>query len=303
MKYKLLEKFIKEYLNLFKGNIRFTWHGGEPLLAGIEFFQKVINLEKKYKRKDHEILNTIQTNGTLINNKWASFFKKNNFRIGVSLDGIEECHNIHRKTRSGKGSFRNTVRGIKKLKEYNVPVSILSVITRSSLPYIEKNLSFFVNDLKVKSIALLPYSPQENKFMKKETLSNEDIEELYRRAINFWLNTDDAHFKIREIDNFIAGALKKQATLCSFGGTCTGFFCLDYDGKIYPCDRLSSDPRFCWGDLSAQPLIEILNSKKRLEYANSVNNLPNDCKKCRWRNACHNGCFALRQKKWKISVL
>lgn len=290
MNYDVLEKFIKEYLDFFEGYIRFTWHGGEPLLAGIPFFEKIIEFQHRYCKSGQKILNTLQTNGTLINKNWAEFFRKYNFRIGISIDGTKEKHNRFRKDKNGKDTFGRVVKGLKILQENKVPVGILHVLTRSSLSTAKENLDFFVNTLGIKRISGLIYYPSGNNLLQKEKITNQELIRFYRILVDFWLSQGDSKLQIREIENFVAGIMGKQASLCFFGGTCTAFFCLEHDGKIYPCDKLSGKSEFCWGDLSKQSLIEILNSKKRLKYAEKVNSLSVDCFRCKWQKACHNGC-------------
>lgn len=292
----LLRKFIKEYLELFKGHLRFTWHGGEPLLAGISFFRKIIRYQKKYTRKNQMILNTVQTNGTLLNEKWARFFKEYNFRIGISLDGIADCHNRFRKDKAGNDTFERVIDGIKTLQAHDVPVGILQVLTRSNLPYTKENLDFFVNQLGVKRIGIILFRENMNPKMKNQEINNTELIKFYKTLIDFWLSQNDSQLQIREIENYMAGIIGKQASLCLFNGTCTAFFCLEYDGKIYPCDRLSGRKEFLIGDLSQESLINIFNSKKRLEYAKMANSLADDCIECKWQNSCHNGCPDYRDK-------
>lgn len=295
----ILEKFIKEYLATFNGHLKFTWHGGEPLLAGIPFFEKIIEFQEKYRKEGQSILNTIQTNGVLVDERWAEFLKKHHFRVGISIDGIKECHDRFRKDKLRRSVFNRVINGLETLQKNNVPVGVLHVLTHSNLSKAMENLNFFVNILKVKSVGSLIYYPTDNSLMKNERLTNEELTRFYKSLIDFWLRQNDPDLRIRAIENFVAGALARQASLCLFGGTCSGFFCLEYDGKIYPCDKFSGNPEFCWGNLSKQSLVEILNSKKRLKYAGGVNKLPHDCLKCKWQKACYNGCLAFRSSKGK----
>ncbi len=221
---ELLEKFIKEYLDNFEGHLKFTWHGGEPLLAGIPFFKRIIALQKKYRKKNQFILNTIQTNGTLITQQWADFFKTHKFRIGISLDGIKQAHNKFRKDKHGKGTFNKTLQGLKILQKNKVPAGILHVLTRSNLNTVKQNLDFFVNELGIKNIATSVYLPSNNPGMKNEEITNEELTQFYKTLIKFWIDQDNKLLQIRDIDNFIAGIIGKQASLCSFGGTCSSFF-------------------------------------------------------------------------------
>jgi len=294
----LLEKFIKEYYELFEGAVRFIWHGGEPLLAGISFFESVIRLQEQYQRETHETLNTVQTNGTLINEDWAKFFKTHGFRVGVSLDGFADVHNRFRKDRGGHGTFERVVKGIKTLREYNVPVGVLQTLTRNNISdpiLVRRNFDFFVNSLNLKNIGTIVYNPIDNPHMKGQEVGNEELTRFYKMLIDLWLHQDDPDLRIREIDCFLAGITGKLASLCHFSGACSGYFCLEHDGKVYPCDTFSGKDEYLFGDLAKQHLWEILNSQRRLEWAERANSLHADCLGCKWQKACHNGCPGYRE--------
>ncbi len=295
----LLEKFIEQYLELFDGKLRFNWHGGEPLLAGMSFFESIIQLQEKYIKNTQKIVNSIQTNATLINEKWAVFFKEHNFEVGVSLDGIEKCHNRFRKNIGGKGSFKSTVRGIKILQDHKIPIGILQTLTHSNIPFTKENFKFFVDKLGLKQICTCIYIPSDKFCILGEEITNKDFTEFLKTAIDFWFHQDDPDLEIREIENLFAGANGKLASLCGFNGTCTAFFCLEYNGKVYPCDRVSNREEFCFGDLSKEPLKKILNSQERLNWAKIANFLHQDCLRCTWKNACHNGCTDYRDNEEK----
>ena len=94
----ILEKYIVQHIRASTEDIiTFSWHGGEPLLAGISFYRKIVSLQTKFKPSGKRIINGIQTNGTLLDDKWCRFFSDENFVIGISLDGPEEFHNFCRR--------------------------------------------------------------------------------------------------------------------------------------------------------------------------------------------------------------
>lgn len=296
----LLEKFLKEYFELFRGNLRFTWHGGEPLLAGIDFFEKIVEFQKRYSHRQDAILNTLQTNGTLINEAWATFLKKNNFYVGVSLDGIEKCHDFFRKDRCGRGSFERVIGGIRILRAHKVPVSVLSTITKCNAQHVEENLNFFADVLGIKNIGSSIFCPDENEKMSPFGVQPRELTDYLKRAIDLWWDRNDPDFRIREIENYLAGIVGKEASLCLFNGWCSSFFCVEFDGEVYPCDRLSDNKNFLFGDLRVQHLRDILNSHRRISHAERANFLHNDCIACKWRRCCHNGCIALRDESGKF---
>jgi len=126
-----ISQIIKKALD-YADRVEFIWHGGELLLMGIQFYEKVIELQKRYKREGQTIINSLQTNGTLINQEWVDFFKANDFHVGVSLDGPPEVHNANRIFKSGQGSFEQVMRGIGLLKENGVNFGVVAVITKEN---------------------------------------------------------------------------------------------------------------------------------------------------------------------------
>jgi len=292
MSNELLEKFLSQYMELFSGHLIFIWHGGEPLLAGFHFFEKIIDLQAKYIRDGQTILNTIQTNATLVDDEWASFLKAHDFRVGVSLDGCKESHDRFRKNYGGKGSFDSVMNGIEVLRQHGVEPGIIQTLTHDNVGRAQEDFHFFANILSVKGWGVNTYLDVKriNEAMLTQTISNEELTQFLKTYIDLWLEQDDATLRIREIENFISGVFGKRAPNCTFNGSCTGFFCLEYDGRVYPCDRLSNRPELLLGNLSEQSLLDILNSPTRLKYAEDVNSLHPDCAVCEWQRACHNGC-------------
>lgn len=289
---ELLEKFIVEYMELFSGQLRFIWHGGEPLLAGLSFFQRVIDLQEKNLGEGYVIRNDIQTNATLIDDQWASFFKTYDFRVGVSLDGSKESHDRFRNNYGGRGSFDLVMSGVETLRRHGVPHGFLQTLTRANLTRSREDFNFFVNILGTRSWGINHYLDLEkvNEAMVSQNITNKELAEFLKEYIDLWLTQDDPNLRIREIDNFLSGVQGKKATSCSFSGSCTTYFCLEYDGRIYPCDRLSGREELLFGDLSRQSLLEILNGPARLKYAREVNSPHPDCSICEWQMACRNGC-------------
>ena len=290
---KLVERLVQEYLQYSPKHVHFIWHGGEPLLAGLSFFEKIVKIQERYRKKDQIIKNSIQTNATLIDEKWASFFKTYHFGIGVSLDGGKESHNYFRKDAHGQGTFERVIKGIKVLRAHGIESGIIQVLTHSNLSHENEDFKFLTDDLRIRSWAINTFY-DDNDCMSSENISNEESVDYFKKLLNLWLEYDNPRLKIRELDAFAAGVLKKESDPCAFNGRCGDFLCLDYNGKVYPCDRFSSNSKFYLGDLSKQSLINILKSDNLQKFRKFARTIPSTCQQCQWQNACHNGCSASR---------
>lgn len=296
MSFEVLESFIRQHAELVSGNLSFIWHGGEPLLAGQDFFEEVIRLQRSLVSHNRLLRNSIQTNATLITHKWATFFKKNNFGVGVSLDGGEESHDRFRVTHTGKGTFDKTIRGVKILQEHGIKLSVIQTLTQANACRAKKDFQFFTDDICLNSFGVNPFLDLSgsNKHMKGQSLSNAVLTRIMKSYIDLWLKEDDEELRVREIDAYLAGLYGKRACNCSFNGSCHSFYTVGYDGQIYPCDRLSGSDEFCFGSLADQTLKEIFYSVKWQDFIKRTRQLPDDCVACKWKDACNNGCTSHR---------
>lgn len=286
----LLEKFMKEYFEFsYKNNI-FIWHGGEPLLAGISFYEKVIFLQNKYG-KDTKILNLIQTNATIIDKHWAKFFKKYDFRVGVSIDGCEQSHNAYRKYADNTGSFRAVLKGIKILQKYGVNIGYIQTLTRTKINFLKQDFNFFYNELKAKHWAINPYLDLQkfNTRIIEQDITDDMWYSYCKEIFKNWLKKNDSNLIIREIETLIQGAYGKRVKACRFNGSCGNYFCVEADGLIYPCDRFIF-LEYLWGDLKKQNLTFILNGDARKNFIEQTKVSLKYCGNCQWIGACNNGC-------------
>ncbi|MFH1676482.1 MAG: radical SAM protein, partial [bacterium] len=265
MSRNLLERFIAGKMSLFEGDLNFIWHGGEPLLAGLEFFEDVIEFQGENRTEKHgEIRNSIQTNGSLINDEWADFFSETGFHVGVSIDGGPKSQDRFRRDASGGSSFSKTMRGIETLKRKNVRFGAIQTVTSSNLKNAETDFRFFVDELKVTHWGTNVFLDfDDHPLAECENVSCDDWSDYLRNCIELWIRENNPHLRIREIDNFIAGIIGKRARSCSFNGSCGRHICIDWDGKVYPCDRFSGREDLCYGDLNEMSLGEILESPVR----------------------------------------
>lgn len=258
----ILEKFTRQYLELFGHNkeLQFVWLGGEPLLAGLPFFQNVVEFQARYATHNQTITNKLQTNATLITDKWARFFREYDFKIGVSIDGDRMTHDLARLGRKGQGTFDRVMRGIHVLEEHGLRYGVVQVLTSQSIPRLKESFDFFVNRLNLTHWSVNTYLHDHSDLIPDEkSVTNAQLTVALKTLIDLWIRQDDERLTIREIESFVHGALNKRYNYCTFCGTCTYYFCVNYDGQVYPCDSFTTDPRSTFGDLTHQSLLEILD--------------------------------------------
>jgi len=292
MSVKKLERFITFLNSQPQEKIRVNWHGGEPLLAGKNFFNKIVELEKLYP--DKLWLNVVQTNATLIDHEWAKFFADNNFHVGVSIDGSEKTHDGDRVSAVGKGTYQKAMRGVNILRHHGIYPGTICTITKKTARFGKEIFSGLVNT-GFKSIAF-------NAFYNTASETNGDEYGLTDKEwLGFlieifeeWLTLNDPTVRVREIDAILAWTTGKSTNDCSFRGKCNQWFAVDHAGEIYPCERLGKAIHFgnidsvkTIGDLSVSPVF--------LGWKDSIVALPQKCQSCNLQSLCHNGCVSHRQ--------
>lgn len=295
--HEVLEKFIKEYMELNQGMASFAWQGGEPLLAGLDFFEEVVRLQKKYAPRHALIGNGLQTNGTLINDRWAAFFKKYNFLIGVSVDGPQEIHDKHRFYSQGQGSFEMVMKGISYLRKHQVDFNILTVIHRDNVNRV-KDLFRFYEEEDFRFIQFIPcmkFQSQRIDQPGEYDISPGQFGDFLCEAFDYWYNDGDPVISVRFFDNLLSVYARRQAEMCSHAKTCAKTLILEQNGDAFPCD-FYIHPDWKIGNVGTDALVDILQHPLYDQFTKLKPTLPEKCKSCEWIELCHGGCP--RNRRW-----
>lgn len=292
---EILSKFVSEYLALPQRKAAFIWHGGEPLLAGQEFFAGALRLQEQYRQNGQKITNRIQTNATLVDEKWAGFLGDHQFQVGISLDGHQAIHDSHRCYPSGKGSFTDVIRAVAFLKEAGAKLGTLIVLTKSSLGHEDEIFQFLVES-GIHHFDLRPCALANRLSGGKPdcSISPKEFADSATRTFDLWWELDDPQIHIRLFENVLRGILGGEPGLCEFAGTCTAYFTLDIDGSIYPCDKFAGLTAFRFGNILETPLTEILGSEVYHNFAAQVEAGRSECAGCEWLSICDGGCTYYR---------
>lgn len=276
-------------------NMYLIWHGGEPLLMGIKYFSEIMEIEKEFTQAGYTIFNGIQTNGLLINEEWTSFFKKNDFWVGVSIDGTKELHDAHRFYKNSESSFESVNSNLMLLTENKIPISIISVITKESLSYCKEIMEYF-NKSNVISMDFIPCFL----YGSKMTLDSKSYSKFMIELYDLWTASPNKKFNIRFLNdiekkiNFLKTGKGPINLGCELVGRCGENFSILPNGDIYPCECLTSLNRFKMGNINKVNLNDIHNTEKFGEFKKIVNDINSECFTCEVFDICIGGCLNRR---------
>lgn len=293
MDMKVLEKYVIQHIEASSGEvIFFSWHGGEPLLAGIQFFRSVAELQKKYVPEGRKILNGIQTNGTLIDEEWCSFFADENFIVGLSLDGPKNMHDNFRVAHNGKPSFAGALKGFRSMKKFNIETEILCVVNSDNVNYPLAVYRFF-KELGVKYITFLPLVEQQigsTNGVNAISVSSLAFGEFLCSVFDEWVEQDIGNVKIQIIEEAIRPAFNQEHTLCIFKEVCGGVPVIEQSGDFYSCDHYV-DRNHLVGNILTGSLAVFLDSEQQQSFGIlKKTTLPKYCLDCNVRSMCNGEC-------------
>lgn len=297
-----LEKFTNQYIQAQPGQqALFTWHGGEPLLLGVDYFRKALAFQEKYK-SNHHIDNVLQTNGTLLNDEWSRFFKDNNFLIGLSLDGPEHCHDHYRKNRAGQGSFAQTMKGLDLLLKHSIEFNILSVVNNYNVRYPLEVYHFFksagasyiqftpVVERLDKATGLLKSSVQSDGTLAPWSVPAHAYGKFLCEIFDEWVSKDVGETFVINFDATLACHVGAEPGVCTHAKTCGHASALDTNGDLYACDHYVF-PEYKRGNISEKTITEMMLSEEQIKFGNDKrNNLPGTCLKCKYLPLCNGEC-------------
>jgi uncharacterized protein len=273
-------------------SFQFIWHGGEPLLLGVEFFKKIIFLQKKFFEGKIKFTNLLQTNATLISEIWVEFFKIYNFHIGVSLDGPSQIHNKQRPIKGGMDSFNRCLRGIRHLKERGLHFGVLTVVTNNIMNFGAQQLLNFYKAHGINNFGLLSLHDLPNDYGQRIKY-NRSYSDFMVSMLKLWLEEDDIKLTVREFDSKLDLFFGLPHRLCKDGGLCVGkYFGVEADGTVWHCDKFLNQNNFLLGNIFNCSFADIKTSEKLFKLAKQEIAIRMQCAGCDWFHLCKGGCLA-----------
>ncbi len=278
------------------GIVTFAFQGGEPTVAGLDFF-KEFTVYANLKKPEKVSLNfTIQTNGILIDDDWCELLKKQGFLVGLSVDGPKEIHDKNRIDASGEGSFSRVSKTLTLLKKHKVEFNILSVLTKQAAKHPQQLWNFYVKN-GIDYVQFIPcLAPLENTECFDYTLTTTDYAEFLKVFFRIWTEEllKNNYISVRLFDNLVRMAMGEMPEMCGMMGACSAQFVIEADGGVYPCDFYALDKYLC-GNIKDMTLTQIGESQNVKSFLMESFQKPAMCGKCKFFGICRGGCKRYRE--------
>lgn len=307
-----LEAYVREYIAAQPGSVvSFAWQGGEPTIAGVEFFRKAVALQERHGA-GRTIENALQTNGTLLNDEWCEFLAANRFLVGISIDGPEPLHDAYRVDRGGEPTFGRVMRGLEFLKKHGVEFNTLTTVHRknSQAPLAVYR---FLRSIGSRYLQFIPIvereaaEPAENAHLlapppePAREDSNDppvtpwsvlpvDYGKFLSKIFDEWVRHDVGRIFVQQFDAALANWVGTPAGVCLFNPDCGRAMAIEHNGDIYSCDHYVY-PRYKLGNLLNDSLASMVDSPEQVRFGRAKSaTLPRYCLECDVRFACHGEC-------------
>ena len=288
MSIETAKRIVDELFQQAEKRVTFLWHGGEPMLRGLDFFAYVFDYQKQvFKNSNIEYRNAIQTNLTLFDEKWAVFLKEHKITISTSLDGTRELHNKNRIFSNGQGSYDKLVDNIKLAQSYGIKTNALCVISQENLDC-ACDICSTLNELNISHVGFLPCFKKINDVVVYPSLKPSEFGNFMIEMFDLYLS-GIAKFDIREFEQIMKACFNKTTNTCSFSGECSKFISINSRGIITPCDTVTIDEENILGNIFDESLKSIILSDKYKKLMFSKK-LSKQCLQCNYLKFCYNGC-------------
>ena len=314
-----LETFIAEYIqSQNSSHVVFSWQGGECTMLGLDFFRRVVELQKKHAKEGVKVENDLQTNGTLITNEWCRFLKQENFLVGLSIDGPGHIHDAHRKDNRGRGSFKKVLETARRLRSHNVRFATLTVVNELNSKKPLETYRFLRDVIKSPQMQFIPIveprgfeetAPQqwsdeillkkndprcnpvhENSIVEPWCVEAEDYGDFLIAIFDEWYAKDFGKVFVPFFDSAVEQWMGRPSPLCIYGPICGKGLAMEHDGRVYSCDHYVY-PEYELGRVGDIPLKDMAFSLRQQDFGYAKDSsLPLDCRACSYLFACSGEC-------------
>ena len=302
MEEEILEAYIQQLIAAHRSSeVTVSWQGGEPTLMGLSFFRNAIKFQEKYRRPGMTFENTIQTNGTLLDDEWCDFLKANNYLVGVSLDGPRQIHDIFRVDRGGAPTFDRVMRGIRLLQKHAVEYNILTTINRTSADHPKEIYQFLRDEVGTQWIQFIPVIERMNpdglnllqtgNHVSPRSVQPVQYGRFLIQVFDEWIHNDVGKIYVQTFEATLRNWMQLPTSgMCVFEKTCGIGLALEHNGDLYSCDHFV-EPDYLLGNIKDKDMLELVGSAEQTKFGqDKFNTLPKICIKCPVLFACNGEC-------------
>ena len=287
-----LERLVDSYLFYSYPQSVFAFQGGEPTLAGLAFFEKLVALQERYGRPGQAVSNALQTNALLLDESWCDLFRSYHWLVGVSLDGPEEVHDRYRFNKAGHGSWKRVMQSVELLKKRKVDFNILCVLSQANISE-PRALYRFFKSLGVDNLQFIPLAEfHADGSPMPFTITPEQYGRFLVELFDVWW-PDRRQMRIRCFDNLAEALAGQKPGACTMHETCDSYCVVEYNGDVYPCDFFV-ESRWKLGNLHLDSWSEIARRSRRYAFARKKTLAHPECQVCEYQSLCHGGCPKFR---------
>jgi uncharacterized protein len=314
-----LEQLTRQYMDSQgEGVITFSWQGGEPTIAGLAFFHRALELQRKYRRPRMIIENTLQTNGTLLDDQWCQFLHDNRFLVGLSVDGPSSLHDIYRKDKAGRPTSEKVVQAARLLHKHHVEFNTLTVVNRENsrrplqvyrflrniigarymqfIPCVEPK-GFESVPPQCRNVQALPFIDDPaarpgtpNSIVTEWSVGPEDYGSFMNSIFDEWVQKDVGRVFVINFEVALGSWLGLPSSACAFAETCGNALAVEHDGSVYSCDHYVY-PEHRLGQIQEKELGDMVSSGTQTGFGKEkADGLPAHCRECEVLFACHGEC-------------
>jgi serine-type anaerobic sulfatase-maturating enzyme len=285
----VLEQMISSFMAVPMPNYSFGWQGGEPTTMGLDFFERAIELMQQYGVSGKAVSNGLQTNGTLLDDKWGKFLHKYNFLVGISIDGPAIIHDQNRLTVNGDGSHKSVMRGLDVLKRHNVEHNVLTLVNSANVKHPLEVYAY------LKSLGLNYHQYVECvEFDEKNELmpfavKPEQWGEFLCQIFDEWYKNDARKVSVRLFDSILVKMVDKHANVCAMADDCRQYFVVENNGDVYPCDFFVT-PELKLGNILNDDWKSLYESQLYVDFGERKSQRNDKCGQCPYLSLCAGCC-------------
>jgi len=269
----------------------FGWQGGEPLLAGLEFFRRAVELQAQHARPGQRAVNALQTNATLVTDEWAAFFVEHDFLVGISVDGPPELHDRYRLDRAGHPTYGRAVAGLRVLQRHGVECNALVAVNRANA---EHPLAVYrhLTGLGFQHLQFIPVVERQSPAARKVTpwsVRPEAFAAFLCEIFDHWARTDVDRVFVQLFESALSVWSGGLPTVCVFAPACGSALAVEHNGDLYACDHFVS-PEYLRGQVALDALGSLVEGNDQRAFGLAKAHLPEQCRRCPVRRFCGGDC-------------